>query len=409
MGTQRRYAANHGKRQLKNSSGFAFVRRHPRLANVLLLVTSLVVTVLVIDLFTFYVLDIRRLGHGPERFFQRSSLLGWEHIPYAEGTWYAYKDGTRTHVSINAYGFPDADRTPGKSRKRIALIGDSTTEFWEVEEPRRAQFVIQDLLHGQVEALNFGLRGAGTDQEFVRFTNQVVHFSPDVVVLFFCVNDLGNNVTTESKPYFVLDDAAPGGLRLAGLPIRAEAPDENPWLRDFLEQSFTLRQLKYLTTGVIPQLRVNVPLETHFELRPYKRVYDAEDARRLELLRRLLAAFAAEARQRNIHLLLVEGLYRPALDKKMRQQVLDAYGDQFDFDKVSRTLAEISLQEGIEFLSLPKVVHDRGLDVRDLMHPEDTMHLNAAGVRVFASSVVERVRRLGWLGDGRQVAAPEVR
>jgi hypothetical protein len=32
MGTQRRYDANHGERQLQDSSGFAFVRWYPRLA-----------------------------------------------------------------------------------------------------------------------------------------------------------------------------------------------------------------------------------------------------------------------------------------------------------------------------------------------------------------------------------------
>jgi hypothetical protein len=37
------------------------------------------------------------------------------------------------------------------------------------------------------------------------------------------------------------------------------------------------------------------------------------------------------------------------------------------------------------------------MDVRDLMHPEDTMHLNAKGVREFAAAVVERIRDRGWL------------
>jgi hypothetical protein len=31
------------------------------------------------------------------------------------------------------------------------------------------------------------------------------------------------------------------------------------------------------------------------------------------------------------------------------------------------------------------------------MHPQDTMHLNAEGVRVFSAAVVERLRSLGWI------------
>lgn len=394
---------------MSRGTRFAFARNHPYLANSLLVVTSVLVTILVVDLVAFYGLDIRRLGYGPERFFQHSSLLGWEHIPYAEGTWYAYKDGTRTHVKINSYGFPDAERTVDKTRKRIALIGDSTTEFWEVQERERGQDALESELDGRAEVLNFGLRGAGTDQELIRFTREVVYFAPDVVVLFFCINDLNNNVTTESKPYFVADDAAPNGIRLAGVPVRGEQVPETPWLLDVLEQSFTLRQIKYAAMGIVPYLRVDVPLESHFELRPFKRNYDAEDQRRMDLQRRLLAAFAAEARARDIQLLLVEGLYRPALDQAMRQQVLDAYGDQFDFDKVSRMLADMSDGNGIEFISLQRMVRDRKMDVRGLMHPEDTMHLNAMGVKFFASAIAERITAKHWLdgpNGGPETAQP---
>jgi len=373
---------------------------------VVLVIVSLVVAVLVIDLAAFYLLGLRRIGYGPDRFFQHSSLLGWEHIPYAEGTWYAYKDGTRTHVSINAFGFPDDDRAITKDRPRIALVGDSTTEFWEVQEDERAPRVMERMLDGRVEVLNFGLRGAGTDQELIRFTNQVVLFSPDIVVLFFCVNDLGNNVTKESKPWFALDPDAPGGIRLQGMPIRGERGTQEPWPRSLLEESFTLRQLKYLTLGRGTFLRTHEPLETHFELRPFKRDYDAEDEYRLELLERLIASFAAHARAHHENLLLVEGLYRPALDDAMRREVVDIYGDRFDFDRLTRALDEHSTREGYEFLSLPRLVREHGLDVRQLMHREDTMHLNAEGVRLFSTAVIERIRALGWLAEQPAALGP---
>lgn len=206
--------------------GLKFASTHPRLANVMLVIVSLVIAVPVIDLV-------------------------------------ADKDGTRTHVSINAFGFPDDERAVAKDRPRIALVGDSTAEFWEVQQDERAPRVIERMLDGRVEVLNFGLRGAGTDQELIRYQQQVVPFSPNIVVLFFCVNDLGNNVTKESKPWFALDPEAPGGVRLEGMPIRVE----------------------------------------------------------------------------------------------------------------------------------------RGLDVRQLMHREDTMHLNAEGVRLFSTAVIERIRALGWLAE----------
>jgi lysophospholipase L1-like esterase len=378
--------------------GIAFADKHRILVRAALVIASLVVTVITIDLVAFYGLGLRRLGHGAENFFQYSPLLGWGHRPFAEGVWYAYKDGTRTHVRINAFGFSDVDRTIEKNRPRIALIGDSTTEFWEVQENERAQTVMEKQLEGGVEVLNFGLRGAGTDQEYLMYVNEVVHFRPDIVVLFFCVNDFGNNITTQSKPYFVLDSDAPRGIRLEGIPVRGLPPSNSSW-RNVLEQSFTLRRMKYLVEGFGTHLRTNAALEDHFELRPFKRSYDAEDERRLELEKRLLSAFASFSRERDIRFLVVEGLYRPALDEEMRQRVVGTYGDQFDFDRISRMLSEHSSVEGYEFLSLPRLVRDRGMDVRELMHPEDTMHLNAKGVSHFATAVLERIRSRGWLGS----------
>ncbi len=385
--------------------GFAFVARHPLIANTLLVIVSLVVTVLVIDLVAFFVLGLRPLGWNPGRFFQHSSSLGWEHIPYAEGTWYAYKDGTRTHVRINAYGFPDDDREVAKDRPRIALMGDSTTEYWEVDEDERPQRVMEQMLDGGFEVLNFGLRGAGTDQEWILYTQQVALFSPDIVVLTFCVNDYGNNADKNSKPWFELDPTAPNGLRLAGMPIRAERlPDPPRWL-EVLERSYTLRQLKYFTVGMGSHFRTDVPLDTHLELRPYKRVYDPEDERRLELLRRLISAFATYSREHGIRFLLVEGVERPLLDEVQRAEVLRIYGDQFDFDRVTRALEEQSAASGFEFLSLPRLVRERGLDVRELMHPQDTMHLNAAGARFFSTAVIEKIRAIGWLDGPARTAA----
>jgi lysophospholipase L1-like esterase len=367
------------------------------LANLLLVIVSLLVAVLMIDLVTFYLLGLRRIGWGQERFFQHSSLLGWEHIPYAEGTWYAYKDGTRTHVRINAFGFADDERTVIKDRPRIALFGDSTTEYWEVEEDKRPQRVMPELMDGRTEVLNFALRGAGTDQALLIYQHLAVYFEPDVVVLTLCVNDFANNAVQEAKPWFVLDPDSHGGIRLEGMPIRGERLTKPFWLQSLLEQSFTLRQVKYAVFGMGGHLKTDVPLEDHTDLRPFRRTYDEEDERRQELLERLIAAFAQFSREHGIRFLLVEGLNRPVLDEEQRARVLEIYGDVFDFGRVTRALEAHSAREGFEFLSLPRLVRERGLDVRELMHPHDTMHLNAEGARVFSAAVIERLRTLGWI------------
>jgi len=381
---------------MPNKNHPSLITSHPHLANFILVVFSIVSAILIIDLVAYNVFDSRKLGTDAKQFFQFSRLLGWEHRPNAEGTWYAYKDGTRTHVRINSYGFADSDRSTEKTRPRIALLGDSTTEFWEVAENFRGQFVLEEMMDGDFEVLNFGLRGAGTDQAYIRLVNQVIDFAPDIVVYLFCINDIANNVSTGDKPYFVIDPDAPNGLRVKGYPLRSEPFEKDFWLRILLEKSYALRHIKYFVAGIKTHLRTQVPLDEHFELRPFKFIYDVEDERRISLLKSLISAMHEFTREREIKFLLVEGVYKPALDTPLRQQVLDAYGDQFDFDKVSRLLGDYSKEAGIEFLSLQSLVPSRDIEIDQILHSEDTMHLNRKGVELYASVISERIRELGW-------------
>ena len=247
--------------QNKKKKARGFSTRRPFLANCILVVSSTVFAILVVDLVAYNLFDSRKLATDAKQFFQFSRLLGWEHQPNAEGTWYAYKDGTRTHVKINSYGFADSDRSTDKTRPRIALIGDSTTEFWEVAENFRGQYVLEEMLDGDFEVLNFGLRGAGTDQEYIRLVEQVVDFDPDIVVYLFCINDIANNVSKGDKPYFVIDPGSPDGIRVQGYPLRSEPLEQDFWLRKLLEKSFTLRRIKYLIAGIKTHLRTEVPLD----------------------------------------------------------------------------------------------------------------------------------------------------
>ncbi len=382
--------------QDRNSDNPGSSAGHSFLANCILVVFSSVFAILIIDLVAYNVFDNRKIGTDAQQFFQLSRLLGWEHRPNANGTWYAYKDGTRTRVTINSYGFADSDRSAEKKRPRIALVGDSTTEFWEVPERARGQYVLEEMLGGDFEVLNFGLRGAGTDQEFLRLVNQVIEFSPDIVVYLFCINDIANNVSTGDKPYFVLDPDESYGIRVQGYPLRFEPAEEDSWLRTLLEKSLTLRHVKYFIAGIETHLRTQVPLDEHFELRPFKRAYDAEDERRMSLLKKLISAMHNFARERDIDFLLVEGVYKPALDTPLRQQVLRAYGDQFDFEKVTGLLHDYSEEAGIEFLSLQNLVRSGDVDIDEILHSEDTMHLNSKGVELFAAVIAERIQELGW-------------
>lgn len=363
---------------------------------------STAVTVLAIDLAAFYLLDIKKPGYRPERFFQFSPLTGHRYRPNSEGWWYRYDDGTKYRVRINSHGFADAPRERRKTRPRIALLGDSTMAFWETEEAFRGQFVIEDLLGNKAEVLNFGVRGFGTDQTCLLFEREGVHFSPDIVIYMFCINDIHDNLTREAKPYFVRDSGDNGGLILKGCPV--PEPGEpggagkgfrRSLSRSVLDRSFILRRLMVFFRKALRKNRV--PLDAHFELRPYKKIYDEEDTRGLDITTRLIFRLNQTARAKEMKFLLVEGIYRPAVDRGLQEELIEAYGDRFDFSQISRRLGCFAEKNGIAFLSLPEAVEARQAPVRDLMHREDYIHLNREGIRFFSHAVAEKLKALGWL------------
>ena len=148
---------------------FLKIKKHRYIANTLLIIFSCLLTVLVFDMTAFFIFDRKIVGYDPERFFRKSAVLGWTVRPNAKGYWYRYDDGTKFFVETNSFGFSDSPRNLKKTRPRITLIGDSTTENWEVEKPDRGQFVIESLLDNAYEVLNQGVRGYGTDQTYILF------------------------------------------------------------------------------------------------------------------------------------------------------------------------------------------------------------------------------------------------
>jgi hypothetical protein len=116
-----------------------------------LFVSPLFLTILLIDFVAFFILDIKPPAYRRDRFFEFSPLLGWTHRPNSEGYWYRYGDATKSYISINSHGFADSERDITKGRPRIALIGDSTTEFWEADTKDRGQYVIEELLNRKFE------------------------------------------------------------------------------------------------------------------------------------------------------------------------------------------------------------------------------------------------------------------
>jgi hypothetical protein len=124
---------------------------------------------------------------------------------------------------------------PGPNVLRVAAFGSSIVECSEVEDANAWPALIE-AANPDIEVLNYGVGGYGSDQAYLRYLAEGTDFSPAVVLLCFTSDELGRTVNVyrrfisnakESplfKPRFL--PTADGKLSLLQSPIRSNAEYE---------------------------------------------------------------------------------------------------------------------------------------------------------------------------------------
>ena len=179
--------------------------------------------------------------------FEYHPLFGWWHLPYL----YARVPLGQTyhHVATNGVGMRTQRDYPKQrvaGRKRIIFLGDSYTAGDGVSNNDR----FTDLLerrHANLDAMNFGLNGSGTDQQLLIFESMAREYDADALVICICVENIARNlydcfpsfdwreqlVAYRPKPYFALNGDT---LELHNTPVpkeRRKADELGDWRYGF--------------------------------------------------------------------------------------------------------------------------------------------------------------------------------
>ena len=157
-----------------------------------------------------------------DNFWIYDSTLGWRNQPGQQGI-FEHVKAFRTQVRISGKGLRDREypyaRTAGK--QRILVLGDSFAWGFGVGQEEMFAKVLERML-GDVEVINAGVSGYGTDQELLWYKAEGVRYNPDLVIIDVCGNDLYENShdfvnDLYHKPRFVLDSNEQ--LHLQGVPV----------------------------------------------------------------------------------------------------------------------------------------------------------------------------------------------
>ena len=379
------------------------------LINLLLLLGTFLFCLLVLEvgLRLFFPQPMTKANIDPE--------LGWVDTPNAEFT-YTRQEFTTT-VSYNSFGFRDYEHSLQKPPGvfRIAILGDSYMEGLQVPLDSVFSKVLERTLQDKgynCETLNFGVSGYGPDQELVLLKKYALQFDPDLVILSFSKNDVGNILITE------ICSLNPDG-ELEITPVEAPLGSRmRAWLWGnshlFVFLNVRLPRLaalgmhkkvirKEYDLGINQGLReiLNSHQDLDGRLVP---LYAKEEDPRLAPAKRLTEAILLEiykqCREREVGFLLLINSGRFQLRPREWQQRLSRVGlepEPYDADAVDNWLLEFAAGEG--FAALNCAPHFRQLKAERgiKLHWDIDGHWNNNGHREAARLTAQALEGFGLL------------
>jgi hypothetical protein len=160
--------------------------------------------------------DLDRLINDPQTYYQFDPVLGWSIRPNRS----AEQEGAiYTSNSIGIRALRSYAPRPPAGITRIAAFGPSFTHADEVSDKAAWTYQMEQA-RPDLEVMNWGVAGYGTDQAFLRYKTQGAAYAPAIVLIGFEEENLRRNVNrfrpfysggTDfplTKPVFVLDGTA---------------------------------------------------------------------------------------------------------------------------------------------------------------------------------------------------------
>lgn len=226
------------------------------ISNLMLVFFSILLTMFMLEallriFFPVYSPTVER-RHEDTNLMEFDSRYGWFHkkdtTVWVETQEYAEK------VYLNEKGLRGKSYPYEKKSGvyRIIILGDSFVFGLGVGDEDLFSLKLEELFkrYGKdVEVINMGLNGFGTDQEYLLLEYEGFDYSPDMLIIFFFVgNDIDNNSASlqygKNKPYFKLEK---GALELNNSPV--------PQSRKINAEN---------STAIEPKGRINIPFLKNF-------------------------------------------------------------------------------------------------------------------------------------------------
>jgi hypothetical protein len=339
---------------------------------------------------------------------------------YLPGAYYRHTKEGFSEGYINHQGFRDYERTYNKPAHsfRILVLGDSYVEALQVALQDSFPALLEKSLNQvstsiKFEVLNLGQSGFGTADEYMRYLNFGVKYSPDLVLLAFLTgNDIQDNSKFLSRDnlafYFTFDGG--GNLKLdrslfdqyeRNLTLAKRAFQyikQKPYLASLISERLYLLKLEfdsrhfhsnpgwYQQSGHRQRLDEFSPLNIYLPVpsEPWKEAFD--------ITTNLIRKFRDSVEVNGSRFLLVTLSNAEQVHPEVQQQLKDNYGVTFDFEQPDRIIERFARKEHITHLMLMPAFRDYHLRTGKYLHGfggSKGGHWNENGHRLAAEKIFE--------------------
>ena len=353
-----------------------------RKATVLLVVTSVLVSVLLVDLVLLAILGPVRVV---EDFYEPEPRFGYRMRPMLEFTFASPYHGYHATVRTNRRGLRDDEIAIPKPAGcfRILLLGDSMTASLEVEKRHTFEALLEEQLAeaGPVEVVNAGVRGYNLDNILAFLEFEGLSYEPDLVVYLFVDNDLTDDATPQPR----LSDAS-RAFSWRGRWGRLANYSHITHRLSILAQTATLRRQRDHSEEPNGKVSVSNGLYVLFNSQRY-------DASAFQRTGERIARLAALSHGIGSDFLLVGAPHREEIARASQewwQRYLSSEGRHLDFDGVRHYLNWVADRYELAYLDPVPVFRSHIQRDGDYWFHKDH-HLNNRGQALLADELTRHI------------------
>lgn len=320
-------------------------------------------------------------------------------------------------ITINSNGFRDLEFKTDKEEGvfRIAVLGDSFEEALQVHLSKSWQKIMAEKLSGdlkrKVETYNFGVSGYGTDQQWLTLFLKVWQFRPDMVILAFSPNDVGDTFKNR------LVEVRNGKLEVASAEDRAGGN----WLGKHFRKTYTYHILIRAGSGsdfgmrLVEKLRTKIlgfPKDERFFMSdaqlvegPFEVVASQKNPplsvlQGWELVKALILDMRKQTEDHNAAFLVTVNIPGTQVSAEAWEKLRDLYKlptDSTSFE-INTDLAEFAKQENIKFYS-PRDDAILWQGQNGIIHFPQDGHYNENGTLFMGTSVAKFILDNDLVGE----------